>query len=82
MPARHRYACRVSKGEWWGCKEQGTLDHDSVYTKSVILVDGTWPNKTALGSCHSDPGLACYSACNQATRAGEINTHAPSAPPS
>ena len=70
MPARHRYACRVSKGEWWGCKEQGTLDHDSVYTKSVILVDSTWPNKTALGSCHSDPGLACYSACNTSDQSG------------
>ena len=36
------YACRVSNGKWWGCKEQGTLDHNSVYTKTVLEVDGSW----------------------------------------
>jgi len=64
------YACRVSEGNWWGCHEQGTLDHDSVYTKSVIAVDSTWPNKTKYGECSSDPGHACYAACNPSDQSG------------
>ena len=45
------FACRVTKGKWWACKEQGTLAHDSVYTKTILEVDGTWPNSTAAGTC-------------------------------
>jgi hypothetical protein len=45
------YACRISRNQWWACKEQTTLTHDSVYTQTVLEVDGNWPTKTALGNC-------------------------------
>jgi hypothetical protein len=41
-----------------------------VYTKTVIAVDGTWPNKTALGVCRSNPGYGCYTPCNPSDRNG------------
>lgn len=58
------FACNVTNGRWWACHEQGTLSHDSVYTKSVLEVEGSWPNATAAGSCRPDPGHRCYSGCN------------------
>ena len=58
------FACRVTQGRWWACKEQRTLAHDSVYTKTVLAVEGGWPNRTADGSCSPDAGHACYSPCN------------------
>eukprot|EP00041_Stephanoeca_diplocostata_P024514 m.623191 g.623191 ORF g.623191 m.623191 type:complete len:318 (+) comp22544_c1_seq5:198-1151(+) len=64
------YACRVSNNTWWGCKEQHTLTHDSVYTKTVVEVDGTWPNSTQHGVCSTNPGHACYAACNPSDSSG------------
>ena len=64
------YACRISNGSWWGCHEQGTLDHDSVYTQTVLEVEGDWPNQTSHGQCSTDPGRGCYAACNPSDQSG------------
>lgn len=58
------FACNVTHGRWWACHEQGTLAHDSVYTQTVLEVEGDWPNRTSAGSCRPDPGHRCYSPCN------------------
>eukprot|EP01044_Picomonas_judraskeda_P020120 COSAG03_NODE_4397_length_1566_cov_25.242672_2_plen_114_part_01 len=34
------YACSVSNGSWWACRERGALGHDQVYTQLVLEVDG------------------------------------------
>jgi aromatic ring-cleaving dioxygenase len=65
------YACRVNPTEWF-CKEQGALAHDSVYTQTVLEVDGSWPNASAHGRCSSDPGRGCYAACNPVDASGAI----------
>ena len=80
------YACRVTNGSWWACGEQRTLAHDSVYTKTVLEVEGAWPNATAEGRCSSNPGHACYSPCNPTDANGSRFScgcaRVPSPPPS
>ena len=64
------YACRVTHGKEWFCDEQGTLTHDSVYTQTVIEVDGSWPNASAHGKCRAGDGHRCYAACNPSNKNG------------
>eukprot|EP00040_Diaphanoeca_grandis_P009532 m.49153 g.49153 ORF g.49153 m.49153 type:complete len:1286 (-) comp20958_c0_seq1:61-3918(-) len=69
------FACRVSHGKWWGCKEQSTLDHDSVYTQTVLEVNGDWPNQTDLGSCFensTDFSHQCFAPCNPSDQSGSV----------